>query len=58
MLDRVIRILKEQYVHRYRFETLQHPSRDIGDWTNFYNHHRPHHVLGMRTPAEVYALAA
>lgn len=39
MIERVIRTLKEQCVHR--FETLQHASRVIGDWIGFYNHRRP-----------------
>jgi putative transposase len=58
MVERVIRTLKDQCVHRHRFETLQHASRVIGDWIGFYNHRRPHQALGMRTSAEVYALAA
>lgn len=58
MVERVIRTLKEQCVHRYRFETLQHASRVIGDWIAFYNNRRPHQALGMRTPAATFALAA
>ena len=58
MVERVIRTLKEQCAHRYRFETLQHASRVIGDWISFYNHRRPHQALGMKTPAATYALAA
>lgn len=58
MVERVIRTLKEQCTHRHRFETLQHASRAIGDWIQFYNHRRPHQALGMKTPAEAYALAA
>ena len=58
MVERVIRTLKEQCVHRHRFETLQHASRVIGDWISFYNTQRPHQALGMKTPAEAYALAA
>jgi len=58
MVERVIRTLKDQCVHRHRFETLQHASRVIGDWIGFYNHQRPHQALKMRTPAEAYALAA
>jgi len=27
-----------------------------GDWTQFYNHRRPHQALAMKTPAEAYAL--
>mgnify|MGYP006050534165 CR=1 FL=1 len=58
MVERVIRTLKEQCVHRHRFETQQHASRAIGDWIAFYNTRRPHQALGMKTPAEAYALAA
>jgi len=36
MVERLIRTLKEQCVHRHRFETLQHTSRVIGDWVGFY----------------------
>jgi putative transposase len=58
MVERVIRTLKEQCVHRHRFETLQHASRVIGDWIGFYNNQRPHQALSMKTPAEAFALAA
>jgi putative transposase len=58
MVERVIRSIKEQCVHRHRFETLQHASRVISDWIAFYNNRRPHQALGMKTPAEAYALAA
>ncbi|MCD9029644.1 integrase core domain-containing protein [Luteimonas sp. BDR2-5] len=58
MVERVIRTLKEQCAHRHRFESQQHASRVIGDWIQFYNHRCPHQALGMKTPAEVYALAA
>jgi len=58
MVERLIRTLKEQCVHRHRFETLQHASRVIADWVSFYNNRRPHQALGMKTPAEAFALAA
>jgi len=58
MVERVIRTMKNQCVHRRQFESLQHASRGIGDWIGFYNHQRPRQPLGMRTPAEVDALAA
>jgi len=58
MVERLIRTLKEQCVHRRRFETLQHARRVPGDWIGFYNSRRPHQALGMKTPAEAYALAA
>ncbi len=58
MVERLIRTLKEQCAHRHRFETQQHASRVISGWIAFYNHRRPHQALGMKTPAEAYALAA
>lgn len=58
MVERVIRTLKEQCAHRHRFETQQHAMRVIADWIQFYNYRRPHQALGMKTPAEAYALAA
>ena len=58
MVERVIRTLKEQCVHRHRFESQQHATRVVGDWIQFYNYRRPHQALGMKTPAEAYALAA
>ncbi|AXT46025.1 IS3 family transposase [Chromobacterium haemolyticum] len=58
MVERVIRTLKEQCVHRHRFESLTHASRVIADWIGFYNHRRPHQALGMKTPAMAYQLAA
>jgi len=54
MVERVIRSLKEQCIHRQRFETLQHASRVISDWAHFYNHRRPHQALRMKTPAQTY----
>ena len=58
MVERVIRTLKDQCVHRHRLEALQHASREIGDWIGFYNHRRPHQTLKMNTFTEAYALAA
>lgn len=58
MIERLMRTLKEQCVHRHRFESLQQASRVIGDWIHFYNHRRLHQALGMKTPAQPYPLAA
>ena len=58
MVERVIRTLKEQCIHRQRFDSIQHATRAIGDWISFYNHRRPHQALDMKTPAEAFALAA
>ena len=52
LVERVIRSLKEQCVHRQRFETSQHASRVIGDWMYFYNNQRPHQALKMKTPSQ------
>jgi transposase InsO family protein len=54
MIERLIRSLKEQCVHRYRFESLAHARRAIGDWIQFYNHKRPHQALAMRTPNKAF----
>ena len=54
LVERVIRTLKEQCVHRTRFESLQHASRAIGDYINFYNTRRPHQALEMATPKQTY----
>ena len=58
MMERLIRSLKEQCVHRQRFESLSHASRAIGDWITFYNTRRPHQALAMKTPNEAFRLAA
>ncbi|WP_257129393.1 DDE-type integrase/transposase/recombinase [Burkholderia sp. FL-7-2-10-S1-D7] len=49
MVERVIRALKEQCIHRHRFET---------NWIQFYNPRRPHQALKMKALAEAFALAA
>lgn len=58
MVERVIRTLKEQCVHRQRFEMLQHASRVIGNWIQFYNQKHPHQALKMKSPVLAYAQAA
>lgn len=57
MVERLIRTLKEQCIHRHRFESLQHASRVIGDWIAFYNQRRPHQALRMQTPQQAYLAA-
>lgn len=54
LMERAIRSVKEQCVHRHRFETLQHASRVLGDWIGFYNQRRPHQALAMKTPQQTY----
>lgn len=55
MVERVIRTLKEQCVHRHRFESQTHALRVIADWIAFYNQQRPHQALKMKTPDAAYA---
>ena len=57
MVERLIRTIKEQCVHRHRFESLQHANRVLNDWIKFYNEVRLHQALGMKIPVEVYALS-
>lgn len=58
MVERVIRTIKQQCIHRQRFDSIQHDTRAIGDRISFYNNRRPHQALGLKTPAEAFALAA
>ncbi|WP_223814339.1 integrase core domain-containing protein [Roseicitreum antarcticum] len=58
MVERVIRTLKEQCVHRQRFDSIQHATRAMGDWIQFCNYERPHQALAMKTPAATFELAA
>lgn len=56
LVERVIRTIKEQCVHRQRFETLQHAARVLGDWIGFYNQKRPHQALKMKTPNQTFGM--
>ena len=56
LVERVIRTIKEQCVHRQRFETVQHAARVLGDWIGFYNHRRPHQALKMKTPNQAFEM--
>lgn len=58
MVERVIRTIMEQCIHRQHFDSIQHATRAMGDWISVYNTKRPHHALDMKTPAEAFALAA
>ena len=44
-VERVIRTIKEQCIHRHRFDNIQHVTRAIGDWISFYNTRRPLQAL-------------
>jgi putative transposase len=56
LMERVIRTIKEQCVHRKRFETLQHASWVISDCIGFYNQQRPHQALKILTPNQAFEM--
>lgn len=45
MVERVIRTIKKQCIHRQRFDSIRHATRAIGDWISFCNTRRPHQAL-------------
>ncbi|WP_245149887.1 integrase core domain-containing protein [Xanthomonas axonopodis] len=55
MVERMIRTLNEQCVHRHRFESQTHALRVIADWIAFYTQQRPHQALKRMTPDAAYA---
>ena len=56
MAERVIRTLKEQCMHRHRFESQVHALCVIGDWISYYNGKRPHQGVKMMTPDAAHAV--
>lgn len=54
MVERVIRTLKEQCVHRHRVKAMQHASGLVGDWKRFYNYSHPPQTLKMRTLGQAF----
>mgnify|MGYP000004513996 CR=1 FL=1 len=57
LVERMIPTLKERCIHCHRVEALQHVSRMIGDWIEYYLQ-RCHQAMDMQTPAEAFVLAA
>ena len=57
VVERVIRSLKRQGVHRQRFDSIQQATRAIGDWIRVSNNRPPPQALASRTPAEAFPLA-
>jgi len=51
----MIRTLKEQCVHRHRFESQAHALWVVADRIAFYNQPRPHQALKMMTTGAAYA---
>ena len=57
MVQQVIRMLKEQSVHRQHFDSIQHATHAISDWISLYNNLCPCQALDMRASAEAFASA-
>jgi putative transposase len=58
MIERLFRTMKEQCIWLRRFDSLDETKSVIGRGVDWYNHQRPHQALKMKTPAEIYKLAA
>ena len=58
MVERLIRTVKEQCLWLHNFASLDEARQALGKWFAYYNDHRPHQALGMKTPLETFRLAA
>jgi putative transposase len=55
-IERLWRTLKYECVHLHAWETGSEAKDGIRKWMTFFNHQRPHSVLGGRPPVVVYWL--
>src|ERR1700721_4270930 len=53
-IERFHRSLKEEEVWTAEYRSLQEARESIGRWIQEYNHDRPHHGVGNRTPHEAF----
>ena len=58
MVERLIRSVKEQCLWLHNFESLEEARQALRAWFGYYNDHRPHQALNMKTPRLMYQLAA
>ena len=58
MVERLIRSVKEQCLWLHNFASLEEARQALGAWFRYYNEHRPHQALGMKTPRDYYQLAS
>ncbi|MEM6710043.1 MAG: integrase core domain-containing protein [Pseudomonadota bacterium] len=58
MVERLIRSVKEQCIWLHNFASLDEARQALGAWFHYYNHERPHQALKMKTPRQMYQLAA
>lgn len=49
---------ERQCIHRQRLDSIQPATPAIGDRISFYNSHRQHRALDMKSPAAAFALDA
>ena len=55
VIERFIRTLKDEGLRRILLPLRERPMRKhIGQWTTWFNKHRPHTALGGKTPDEAY----
>jgi putative transposase len=55
-VERLWRSFKYEEVYLHDYGMVLEARHGIGDWFEFYNHHRPHQALDYRTPGEVYGV--
>ncbi len=53
-IERFHRSLKEEEVWTAEYRSVQEARASIGRWIQEYNHDRPHHGVGNRTPHEAF----
>jgi putative transposase len=53
-IERFHRSLKEEEVWTAEYRGLEEAREGIARWIGEYNHDRPHHGVGNRTPREAY----
>ncbi len=58
MVERLIRSVKEQCLWLHNFASLEDTRQALAAWFEYYNEERPHQALKMKTPRQVYRLAA
>jgi transposase InsO family protein len=54
MIERSNRTDNEELFHRVRFEDSESRRYQLWLWESYYNSHRPHQGLGLRSPMDVY----
>ena len=55
-IERFHRSLKEEEVWTAEYRNVQEARESIGRWIQEYNHDRPHHGVGNRTPLSTYTI--